>query len=136
MIDLKTIGANVQQIKYKNIDFLMWDIGGQETIRQHWSSYFMNAKALIMVVDSTDKERLGIVRDELHKIVDHDTIKDASLLVFANKQDVKGGLSATQISEILKLTSLKDRQWHIQGCCALTGEGLFQGLDWIVSKLT
>jgi hypothetical protein len=36
------------------------------------------------------------------------------LLVFANKQDMKGALTAAQISEALNLTSLRDRQWHIQ----------------------
>ncbi|CAG8708248.1 3527_t:CDS:2, partial [Funneliformis mosseae] len=62
-------------------------------------------------------------------------LKSAVLLVFANKQDMKGALTAAQISEALNLTSLRDRQWHIQACCALTGEGLFEGLDWIVSQI-
>jgi len=43
--------------------------------------------------------------------------------VFANKQDVKGRMSAAEISQELKLTSVKDHTWQIQACCALTGEG-------------
>lgn len=58
------------------------------------------------------------------------------LLVYANKQDVKGAMSASQISQALKLPQLdKARQWHIQACCAVTGDGLHAGLDWIVTKL-
>jgi ADP-ribosylation factor-like protein 5B len=89
-----------------------------------------------MVIDSTDKDRLSIAAAEFHKMMEHDSLKNAICLVLANKQDVKGALSAAQISESLKLTSLKDRQWHIQACCALTGDGLYAGLDWIASKIT
>lgn len=76
-----------------------------------------------MVIDSTDKERLHIAAEEFHKMMDHDSLKHSICLVLANKQDVKGAMTASQISEALKLTSLKDRQWHIQACCALTGDG-------------
>ena len=50
-------------------------------------------------------------------------LKKSRLVVFANKQDVKGCMSAAEISQHLSLTSVKDRAWHIQACCALTGEG-------------
>ena len=50
-------------------------------------------------------------------------LKKASLLVYANKQDLKGAMSAAEISHQLNLTSIKEQGWHIQGCCALTGEG-------------
>lgn len=131
-----TIGSNVEEIIYKNIHFLMWDVGGQESLRKSWATYYINTKAVIMVIDSTDKDRLGIVTNELHKMMEHESLKHSSLLVLANKQDMKGAMTASQISDALRLTSLKDRQWHIQACCALTGEGLFDGLDWIVTKLT
>ena len=50
-------------------------------------------------------------------------LKRAGVLIFANKQDVKGCMSVAEISQSLQLTSVKDHQWHIQACCALTGEG-------------
>lgn len=55
-------------------------------------------------------------------------LRKAGLLVFANKQDVKGCMSVAEISQSLQLTSVKDHQWHIQACCALTGEGWETGL--------
>ncbi len=55
--------------------------------------------------------------------------------MFANKQDIKNSMSAAEISQKLNLTSIKDHAWHIQACCALTGEGLYQGLEWIVSNI-
>ena len=44
-------------------------------------------------------------------------------------------MSSAEISQQLNLTSIKDHAWHIQACCALTGEGLYQGLEWIVSNI-
>jgi GTPase SAR1 family protein len=35
-----TIGSNVEEIQYKNIKFLMWDIGGQESLRASWANYY------------------------------------------------------------------------------------------------
>jgi ADP-ribosylation factor-like protein 5B len=48
----------------------------------------------------------------------------AVLLVYANKQDAADALSAAEISQMLGLDKLKGRSYHIQACCALTGEGL------------
>lgn len=62
-------------------------------------------------------------------------LRKAAVLLFANKQDIKGSMSAAEISQHLNLTSIKDHPWHIQACCALTGEGLYQGLEWITNNL-
>jgi ADP-ribosylation factor-like protein 5B len=58
-------------------------------------------------------------------------LKGALLLIFANKQDVKGAMSSREVSQALGLSSVKDHTWHIQPCCALTGEGLYTGMDWV-----
>lgn len=78
---------------------------------------------VILVVDSTDRERLSITRQELHKILAHEELHQCAVLVLANKQDVKGSMSAAEISRHLNLTSIKKHKWQIQACCALTGEG-------------
>ena len=39
-----TIGSNVEEVIWKNIHFLMWDIGGQETLRSAWNTYYSNAQ--------------------------------------------------------------------------------------------
>ena len=74
-------------------------------------------------MDSTDRDRLSITKDELHKMMGHEELSKANILVFANKQDVKGCLSAAEISKLLNLQSIRNHGWHIQACCALTGEG-------------
>lgn len=75
------------------------------------------------MVDATDKDRISTAAEELAAMLDEEELKDASLLVFANKQDQPGVLGAAEISEALKLLRLKDRSWQIFGCSAVTGEG-------------
>jgi ADP-ribosylation factor-like protein 5B len=69
-----TIGSNVEEVVWKNIHFLMWDIGGQDSLRSSWNTYYMNAKFVILVVDSTDRERLPIIKDELFRTLNHEVI--------------------------------------------------------------
>jgi len=63
------------------------DLGGQTSIRPYWRSYYANTSAVVFVVDSTDIERLEIAADELRSMLNEDELRDAALLVFANKQD-------------------------------------------------
>eukprot|EP00052_Salpingoeca_macrocollata_P011863 m.91616 g.91616 ORF g.91616 m.91616 type:complete len:181 (-) comp18231_c0_seq1:47-589(-) len=130
-----TIGSNVEEVVFKNMHFLMWDIGGQESLRSSWASYYTGAKALIVVIDSSDRERLGVLKEELYKMLAHEDLRGAHLLVFANKQDVKGAMNASEITKQLNLSSIKDHSWHIQGCCALSGEGLYNGMEWVTQQV-
>ncbi|WAR63660.1 hypothetical protein PtB15_17B261 [Puccinia triticina] len=135
-----TVGANQELFEYKNLKIRMWDLGGQTSLRTSWSSYYGQAKALIMVVDSTDRARLNLAKEELHRVATDPELSaqsgadGACLLIFANKQDVKGCMTPAQVSEGLALTELRDRQWQIVACSALTGKGLMDGMDWIASK--
>jgi ADP-ribosylation factor protein 1 len=83
---IPTIGFNVETVEYKNISFTVWDVGGQDKIRPLWRHYFQNTQGLIFVVDSNDRERVGEARDELHRMLQEDELRDAVLLIFANKQ--------------------------------------------------
>ncbi|KAH1176702.1 hypothetical protein KIL84_010404, partial [Mauremys mutica] len=118
-----TIGSNVEEIVVKNTHFLMWDIGGQESLRSSWNTYYSNTEFIILVVDSIDRERLSITKEELYRMLAHEDLRKAAVLIFANKQDMKGCMTAAEISKYLTLSSIKDHPWHIQSCCALTGEG-------------
>ena len=132
----------------------------------HLLMYSNSRRAIILVIDSTDRERLPIAKAELLKMANDENLAGAALLVLANKQDVRGCvgrpafsvgclhawtdraclflpirhisscMNAAQISEGLDLTSLRDRQWHIVACSALTGKGLEEGLDWLTLRLS
>lgn len=87
---------------------------------------------MIFVIDSTDIERLGTASEELAAMLNEDELKDAALLVFANKQDQPGAKGAGEISEALKLGELRDRNWSIVACSAVDGSGVDEGMDWLV----
>lgn len=132
---IPTIGFNVETVEYKNVSFTVWDVGGQDKIRPLWRHYFQNTQGLIFVVDSNDRDRITEARDELHRMLNEDELRDATILVFANKQDLPNAMSVAEITDKLGLHSLRQRRWYIQACCATSGEGLYEGLDWLSNNI-
>jgi len=127
-----TIGFNVEKVQYKNVQFTVWDVGGQEKLRPLWRHYFNNTDGLIYVVDSLDRERVEKAASEFKQIIEDPLMRNSVILVFANKQDLKGALSPAEVCESLGMQSLgKGRKWHVQGTVATVGDGLYEGLDWM-----
>ncbi|KAM9987928.1 hypothetical protein ACTFIZ_003269 [Dictyostelium cf. discoideum] len=133
---IPTIGFNVETVEFKNINFTVWDVGGQDKIRPLWRHYFQNTQGLIFVVDSNDRERIQEACDELNKMLNEDELRDAVLLVFCNKQDLPNAMSVAEVTDKLNLHSLRSRKWYIQSTCATSGDGLYEGLDWLSNTLT
>merc|ERR1711972_1012929 len=133
---IPTIGLNVETVEYKNISFNVWDIGGQDKIRPLWRYYYQGTQGLIFVVDSNDRDRTEDAREELHKMLEEDEMRDAVLLVFANKQDLPNAMSPGELTDKLGLNTLRNRRWYIQSTCATQGTGLYEGLDWLSSELS
>ena len=145
----------METVEYKNISFTVWDVGGQDKIRPLWRHYYQNTQGLVFVVDSNDRERIDAAREELHKMINEDELRDAVILVFANKQDLPNAMSAAEVTDKLGLHSLRSRcvgvprgdelppptdsssssNWYIQACRATTGDGLYEGLDWLSATL-
>ena len=132
---IPTIGFNVEEVTYKNVTFSVWDLGGQASIRPFWRCYYGNTSAIMYVVDSSDKDRIGISAEELTAMFEEEELQGVPLVVFANKQDVDGALSPAEVSDALGLSGIKDRQWQIFRTSALEGIGLDDGLDWLVNTL-
>ncbi len=169
---IPTIGFNVESLTYKNVTLNVWDLGGQTTIRPYWRCYYsgggsrsvlrafvsssltrqmQDTNAIIFVVDSADTERLSTACEELHQMLQEEELRDAALLIFANKQvfalvcvfafslawqDLPGALSEAAVSEKLQLSKLKGRPWAIYKASAVKGEGLEPGLDWLVGTIS
>ncbi|CAN6348644.1 unnamed protein product, partial [Urochloa humidicola] len=131
-----TLGFNIKTIKYQKYSLNIWDVGGQKTIRSYWRNYFEQTEGLVWVVDSTDIRRLDDCRAELHNLLKEERLAGASLLVFANKQDIQGALKPAEIAKVLDLAAMeKSRHWQIVGCSAYTGDGLLEGFDWLVQDV-
>ena len=90
---------------------------------------------IIFVVDSNDRDRIGDARDELMRMMNEDELRDAVLLIFANKQDLPNAMSVSEVIEKMGLGSLSNTKWHVEATCATTGEGLLEGLGWLSDTL-
>merc|ERR1711879_758523 len=133
---IPTIGFNVETVEDKNISFNVWDIGGQDKIRRLWRYYYSGTQGLIFVVDSNDRDRVELAQEELMKLLGEEEMRDAALLVLANKQDLPNSMSAADMTQKLGLHNIRNRQWFIQSACATTGDGLYEGLDWMSRTLS
>jgi len=91
---------------------------------------------VIFVVDSNDSSRIDEARNVLHWLLEEDELRRASVLVFANKQDLPNAIKPAELANKLRLNSIIDRSWYIQGACATTGDGLFEGLDWLGEQIS
>jgi small GTP-binding protein len=117
------------------VTFTVWDVGGQDKIRPLWRHYFANTQGLIYVVDSNDRERIAEAREELSKMVGEEELRNATVLVFANKQDLPNAMPVADLTQELGLPNLTTRKWFVQACCATNGTGLYEGLDWLTENL-
>ncbi|ORX77533.1 ADP-ribosylation factor 6-like protein [Anaeromyces robustus] len=126
-----TVGFNVEEVTFRKVKFSVWDVGGQDKIRPLWRHYYAGTQGLIFIVDSSDRNRIEEAGQELFKIIQDQEMSKVNVLVLANKQDIEGALSAEEIKTKMKLENIKDRQWCIFPCCAVTGEGLEEGLNWL-----
>ncbi|KAM1509634.1 hypothetical protein ACFX10_018768 [Malus domestica] len=129
---IPTIGFNVETVEYKNVSFTVWDVGGQDKIRPLWSYDFQKTQGLIFVLDSNDRDKVSEARDELHRMLSEDELRDATLLVFANKQDLPNAMNVSEITDKLGLHSLRQRRWLFVSPPVKN----YEGLDWLSSNIS
>ncbi|CAE7187438.1 unnamed protein product [Rhizoctonia solani] len=96
-----TLGFEISTITYGKYLLNIWDVGGQRTLRPYWRNYFEKTDVLVWVVDSGDRLRMDDCREELHALLQEQRLAGASLLVFANKQDITGSMSDAEIKEVV-----------------------------------
>merc|ERR1712217_628445 len=130
---MPTQGFNIKSLVHEGFKLNVWDIGGQKTIRPYWSNYFESSDALVYVIDSSDRRRLEESGGELKELLAEDKLGGIPMLVFANKQDLIQAVPADEISSHLNLAEIKDRTWTIQACSAKEGNGLQEGMEWLIS---
>ena len=130
---IPTIGFNVETVEYKNLNFNVWDVGGQDKIRPLWRHYYHNTRGVIYVVDSSDAERFPVAKAELHRLLQEPEMAQVSVLILANKVDLPNAVSVERLERALGLARIS-QSWHVEATCATLGEGLYEGLDWLVTQ--
>ncbi|XP_067681058.1 ADP-ribosylation factor-like protein 2 [Haliotis asinina] len=130
-----TLGFNIKTLEHRGFKLNVWDVGGQKSLRSYWRNYFESTDGLIWVVDSADRMRLQDCKQELQALLLEERLAGATLLVFANKQDLPGALTSDEIRAALELDDIKTHHWLIQDCSAVTGEHLLEGIDWVIDDI-
>lgn len=150
-----TIGFNCEKVKgtlgrAKGINFLVWDVGGQEKLRPLWKSYTRCTDGIVFVLDSVDIERMEEAKMELVRTAKSPDNVGVPILILANKQDLPGAREPRELEKLLGLHELgaggigggggggpnssstpssPQHMWHVQPACAITGEGLHEGME-------
>ena len=132
---IPTVGFNVETVVYKNVKFGIWDVGGQDKIRPLWRHYFTGTQGLIYVIDASDRERIDEAKQELYRIAMDRGMNDVPILIFANKQDMPNAMKPQEIQQRLELNHgpLKQRNCLVQPSTATTGDGIYEGLSWLMT---
>ncbi|XP_060076071.1 uncharacterized protein LOC132555725 [Ylistrum balloti] len=134
---IPTIGFNVETVEYKNISFVTWDVGGRGKMRPLYRHYYPGVKAIVFVVDSSDRDRMEQAREELHAISKEGELKDVNIAIVANKQDLKCAMTPKEIDEKMDVSTIrKTHTCEVFGTTATTGEGLYDMMDWLVDVTT
>jgi small GTP-binding protein len=130
-----TIGSNVEELTYNNVKIQAWDLGGQESTRSVWDVYYMNTDGVVFVVDSQEDEYFEESKAEFYKLLKHPSLRNAVILIFANKQDLPGAKKVDKIIEDYEFNKIKNQIWQVQPCSAMKGEGLINGIKWLSEQL-
>jgi len=133
-----TIGFNCEKFRINGTSYTVWDVGGQDKLRPLWRSYTRCTDGIIFVIDSTKEDRMEEAKLELLKITKSNGVgSKVPILLLANKQDLPSALDECKIEAALGLKKEfgTNFQWHLQPICAITGEGLDEGMEMMHSMI-
>ena len=129
-----TVGFSVDAFSQYDIDFDVFDMSGQGRYRNLWDYYYKDVGAIMFVIDTADKLRMCVVKDELDAMLRNADVPRVPILFFANKMDLPQAFSRVECAQILKLEEIRDKPWQIISSNALTGEGLDEGIAWLAER--
>ncbi|EPS69351.1 hypothetical protein M569_05414 [Genlisea aurea] len=130
-----TVGLNIGRAEVLNAKLVFWDLGGQPGLRSIWEKYYEDAHAVIFVIDAGCPSRFEDSKSALEKVLRHEDLQGAPLLILANKQDLEDAVSVDKISRYLDLKKLDERVYAFQAVSAIDGRGIKESVNWIVNAM-
>ena len=130
----RTTGFYFDYIDYKGMHFTVYrNMPEYQYKPGHIKITSHDMDGLVFVIDSSDDIRIEDAIEELQKLLTYEELKKVVFLIMANKQDIKGVISPDQNKKMLTMELLQERKCLVQGCSAITGEGVKEGFDWMVN---
>jgi len=132
-----TVGFNIEHFSCKGLSFNAFDMSGQSRYRTLWGNYYRTTNGIIFVIDSSDRARILVAREELQQLLLHPDMssRNIPILFFANKMDIRDALSDVGVSSALGLDEILNKSWHICSSNALNGDGIPDGIEWLSSAI-
>ena len=117
---MPTVGFAVETFTKDNLGFTVFDMSGQGRYRNLWEHYYPECAGIIFCIDSTDKIRMCVAKDELESMLAEKNIKERSvpILFFANKMDLPTAESPVNCVQQLSLDKITDKPWHMPPAAA------------------
>jgi small GTP-binding protein len=130
-----TVALNLENVEIGNLRLQIWDLGGQNQIRPFWRLYFKDTTDVVFVVDSADRQRVGLCSTELGHLLHEDELRGVPLIVLANKQDLPDAMRQEELSRALGLAAIQDRPWTIMPTSAAKGTGVKETFNWLAENI-
>ncbi|XP_020210296.1 ADP-ribosylation factor-related protein 1 [Cajanus cajan] len=132
---IPTVGLNIGRIEVANSKLVFWDLGGQPGLRSIWEKYYEEAHAVIFVIDASCPSRFEDAKSALEKVLRHEDLQGAPLLILANKQDLPEAVSSEELDRYLDLKKLDERVYMFEAVSAYDGMGIREGAEWLVEVM-
>ena len=132
--DYPVVGLVNHRLEFRKFSIFSSNIAKWKA-RFIWNAYWAEAKAVVFIINSQDEQAVEDVKYEIDYLLEFEPLKDAVILIFANKQDLKDVLTVQEISEILDINSIKNRTLKIQPWSTITLDGIYEGFDWLSKSL-
>jgi len=130
-----TVGLNIGRMEDANAKLVFWDLGGQVGLRAIWEKYYEEAHAIMYVIDAATASSFEDAKSALDKVIRHEHLRGAPLLIVANKQDLPGVINDEELAKFLNLKELDERPYMFQAVSAYDGRGIKSGIDWLVEQM-
>ncbi len=109
-----TVGFSVEEFQKNGLQFTIFDMSGQGRYRNLWEHYYKDVGGSIFVIDSTDRIRMCVAKDELESMLGDSVLRNVPLLFFANKMDRPTATSHVECVQVLELDKICcANPWHI-----------------------
>jgi small GTP-binding protein len=133
-VPIPTAGVSYSEIPMGGSIFRIYDCGGVSKYRAQWEYFVEQSDAAVFVIDRSDKERMGRVREEITEIIAKCASREIPLLILVNKCDIKSNLTLRDFATITKIKE-SNVEHAIKECCGTTGDGVHSARDWLIQRI-
>ena len=132
-----TVGFSMEKFAFKSLNFTTYDMSGQGRYRNLWEHYYKDSDGIVYVIDSSDKLRYVVSKEEFFSMLNHQELKTKKIpiLIFANKIDINGSGTPNEIKSEFELEKVRNKSWRIIECNSLNSNGIEAGFEWLAEEI-